>query len=172
MTTYFTYVPSTVAPFAFSPTLDGEVYNCTVTWSLFGKRPYLNVFASDGTWILTVALTGSPTGLPLQAVSWANGSTVATTVAPHGYRVGSVITLTISGVTPAAYNGQVEAQVTGPSTLSWPLAADPGMATVLGQVAYNINLAGALTDPNTGAILVSTSTLVFREQSQQFEVNP
>jgi hypothetical protein len=152
--------------------LDGTVYNCTVTWNLFGKRPYLNVFSIDGTWLLTVALVGSPAALPLQAISWANGRATAITRAPHGFKVGRVLTLTVSGCVPVSYNAVgVRALITGPSTIAWDIAANPGMATVLGQVAYNINLAGALTDPSNGNILVSSSTLVFREPSQTFEVS-
>jgi hypothetical protein len=172
MTVYYDYVPSPVSPFTFSPTLDGVVYQCSVTWGLAGARPYLNIYAVDGTWILTTALVGSPTGISLQALSWANSSAQATTLTPHGFKPGRVVTLTISGAVPDAYNGLVEALVTGPSTFTWPLAANPGPATVLGMMSQDIDIAGGLTDPNTGALLATTSTLVFRDQSNQFEQSP
>jgi len=172
MTTYFNYVPSPVAPYVFSPVLDGVVYNCTVPWGLFGQRPYLTVNAIDGTWLLTTALVGSPTGLSLQSVSWANGRAAAATVNPHGYKIGRIVTLTLSGTVPDGYNGVVQALVTGRSTFSWALAANPGPATVLGMAAYNINLVAGLTDPNSGALLATGSTLVFRQPSMQFEASP
>jgi len=163
MTTFTNFVPSTVAPFQFSPTLDGQVYNATVPWLLFGARYYLRLAALNGSLVLQTALVGSPSGIAIQAITWANGYATATTVAPHGYNIGQTVTLTVSGASPSAYNGQIQAIITGPNTFSWALATNPGMATVFGMATYNINLVGGY---------FTTSTLVFREQSQQFEVTP
>ena len=163
MTTFTNFQPSTVQPFQFSPTLDGQVYNATVPWLLFGARYYLRLTALNGTLVLQTALVGSPSGIALQSISWANGYAMATADVPHGYKVGRTVTLTISGASPAAYNGQVAAIITGPNTFSWALPTDPGMATVFGMASYNINLVGGY---------FVTSTLVFRQRNQQFEVTP
>jgi hypothetical protein len=168
MTTFTNFVPTTVSPFLFSPELDGEVYSAVITWSLFGQRFYLNLYAPDGSLTCCRAVVGSPTGIALQALSWANGRAIATTVNPHGYKIGSTVGLTISGCSPDAFNGLVPCLITGPSAFSWPIAADPGAATVLGMVAYNINLIGGLLDVNGDPF---TSTLVFREQANQFETS-
>jgi hypothetical protein len=58
--TTFDFVPSTQAPFQFQPTFDGISYNVVVTWNLFGKRFYVNVYNLDGTWVYTMPLIGSP----------------------------------------------------------------------------------------------------------------
>lgn len=156
------FVPSTVAPFQFSPTLDGATYNVIVTWSLFGRRFYINVYALDGTLVLSTALVGSPTGFVLQTITWDRGRATATAVSPHGLKVGKTVDLTITGAAPDAYNGQVQAFITGPATFSWPLAQDPGAATATGSAAYGINLVGGLF----------ASTLIYREASNRFEVSP
>ncbi len=162
MTTYTDFVPTRQVPFSFQPTLDGQVCTARVTWSLFGVRYYLNLYAQDGTRLITTALVGSPSGIALQTLSWSRGFALAVAPAPHGYKVGRTVELTISGAVPDAYNGIVPAFITGPATFRYPVATDPGTATVPGSAAYNINLVGALFD----------STLVFREAAQQFEVSP
>lgn len=169
MTTFFQFKPSNVAPFSFQPTLNGSVYNATVPWLLFGRRYYLNLASLNGTVLWFGAIVGSPSGIAIQSLSWADGIVTATLVTPHGYRIASTIALTIVGCTPDAYNGQVEAMATGPNTLVWPLAADPGIATVFGAANYNINLIGGVPNENGDFF---TSTLVFRQNSQQFEVSP
>jgi len=59
-TTYTAFTPSPYAPFSFKPTLDGQVYQATVSWSLFGRRWYLSVTTLSGQLIFMKALTASP----------------------------------------------------------------------------------------------------------------
>ena len=87
----------------------------------------------------------------------------------HGLRIGSVVPLVISGVTPDAYNGEVDALVTSPVAFTYPIASNPGIATVFGRASYDFNLIGGVTNEN-GEFF--TSTLVFRQQAQQFEISP
>ena len=163
MTTYTNFAPTLQSPFQFGPTLDGEVCTVIITWNLFGARYYINIYAPDGTLVVSTALVGSPTGVALQNLAWANGQVTATAASPHGYKVGRTVELTISGAAPDAYNGLVKALITGPATFTYPVASDPGAATAFGAVAYNINLVGGYFE---------TSTLVYRAQSNQFEVAP
>lgn len=172
MTTYTNFAPSTVAPFQFQATLDGEQYNVIVTWGLFGNGPaaispryFINVYALDGTLIVCTALVGSPTALALSGLTWnANNNRVtATTAKPHGYKIGTVVGLTISGCTPNAYNGHYQCLITGPSTVSYALSNNPGAATVLGAAAYNVDLLGGY---------FAQSSLIYRTQATQFEVSP
>jgi hypothetical protein len=163
MTTITNFAPTVLAPFQFQATLDGVIYTVIVTWNLFGRRWYVNVYAPDGSLKLSTALVGSPTGVTLQGLSWAAGMVTATAAAPHGYKVGKTVQLTVSGASPDAYNGKVQAFITGPSTFTYPVAADPGSATVFGAASYNIDLVG-------GHFV--TSTMVFRQAANQFEVTP
>ena len=169
MTTFFPFAPSAAAQFTFQPVLDGASYNASVPWLLFGARYYLNLSASDGTQIWYGAIVSSAAGIQLESLSWANGIVTATTSAPHGYRTATTVSLTIAGCSPDAYNGLVEALITGPSSFSYLLASNPGTATVLGTVSYDVNLIGGVPDENGNYF---TSILVFRDESQTFEVSP
>lgn len=162
MTTITQFVPTTRAPFQFQATLDGQIYSVAVPWSLFGKRFYIDVRALDGTPVIYTALIGSTNGFLLQSLTWQRGIATAIAVAPHGYRVGKTIDLTISGCAPDAYNGQVQGFITGPNSFSYPVATPLGPATAVGAATFNINLVGGLF----------ASLLVFRESTQQFEVSP
>jgi hypothetical protein len=162
VTTIFPFATTPQSPFQFQPTLDGTVYNVTVTWNLFGQRYYINVTTLGGELILCEPLIGSPSGLNLQALTWALGQSEATTVAPHGFAIGQTLALNVSGATPDAFNGDVRALITGRSTFSYPLTSYPGQAIGFGIVNYNINLLAGYF----------TSVMVFREAAQQFEVSP
>lgn len=165
VTEYVAFAPNQAAAFQFQPTLDGNVYLAIVTWGLWDQRFYLGVYAQDGTVIFNEPVVGSPTGLPVQALDWENGAVTVTTLFPHNYKIGSLHTLTVAGCAPDAYNGQnLQCLATGPDTLQFSLAADPGDPTAFGSISYNIDLVGAYFD---------TTTLIFRDQTQNFEItNP
>lgn len=181
MTTLTIFSPSPIAspPFQFQATLTSQppngvpavaaVYNVTTTWNLFGARWYVNVFALDGALIGARALAGSDAGKQLAGLAWASGEVTATTRLQHGYKIGRPVMLTISGASPSGYNGLFECVPTGPATLAYSLAADPGQATVFGAASYNVNLIGGLTDEAGNPF---TSTLVYRTPANQFEVSP
>lgn len=162
MTTYFPFTPGPNI-YQFQPTLGGQVYNASVTWNLFGQRWYLNLVDGAGNLVVSKALVGSTAALNLQSLSWLMGVVTATTDDPHGYTLGSTPQLTIAGVAPSAYNGIKPALITGPSTFTYSLAAYPGSASILGTVSSDINLVWGY---------FQSSTLVFREASQLFEVTP
>lgn len=162
MTTYYPFTPSAVAPFNFQPTLDGVVYNITVPWSLFGQRYYVNCYTQNGNLVFSVPLIGSVDGIHIQDVSWANGYVTVTLDEAHNFRVGATVKLTITGMTPAAYNGTFECMATSRNQFTYPLMADPGTESALGYAQYDVNIAAGYF----------TSTLVFRESNQTFEVSP
>ena len=163
MTTYYPFTPSNQGPFQFSPTLDGNTYNVIVTWSLFGRRYYVNVYDLARNLIVSLPMIGSPVGNLISGLTWSNGTVEAVTATLHGYRLNTTVNLVISGAFPDAYNGTVSAFISGRNMFQYDLEQDPGPATMTGSVIYNINLvAGYFT----------TSTLVFRQASQQFEVTP
>lgn len=160
--TSYDFTPNLQAPYQFQPTLDNSVYTAIVTWNLSGRRFYLNLFSLDGTRLLTTAVVGSPTGFKLIDLEWDLGEVTARTETPHGYQVGETIALTVSGVSPSGYNGTYYALITGPNTLTYRVATFPGSVTIFGLVGYNISLVAGFF----------TSTLVFRQANNQFEVAP
>lgn len=163
MTEYVDFIPSSVAPFQFNPTLDGQTYAAQVKWNLAGQRYYLELHSLDGSLVFNQALEGSPVGVAVQALTWAHGRVTVETVTPHGYRVGSTLDLTVSGCTPDTLNGLRRCLVVSSRAFSYAQAAFLGNPTVLGKVDYNLNLAGGY---------FTESSLVFREPSKQFEISP
>jgi hypothetical protein len=161
--TVFPFKPTSQALFTFSPTLDGQQYQAIVTWNLFAQRYYLNLYTLSNVLVVSLAITGSPNGVALQSLTWLNGKVLAVTAAPHGLRLGRIVTLAVANVSPAAYNGTVQCLITGPSTFSYALTANPGQATSLGSAGYNLNLVGGY---------FTESALVYRAPARQFEVTP
>lgn len=166
MTTVTTFAPAATKPFSFSPILDGAQYQAVITWGLAGQRWYVNLLDQTGTLVFCLPVIGSPTAIQTADLSWSGVQNLVTvtTAVPHGIPLGFTVQLTVVGVSPAAYNGIRNMFATAPSTLTFPLPADPGGdATVNGNIGHDINLAGGY---------FKTSTFVFREATQQFEVSP
>jgi hypothetical protein len=162
MTTYIPFTPSTTQAFTFQPTLDGTQYNVTIPWSLFGQRYYVTCTTLSGNLIFNLPLTGSPAGVTITSLAWASNTVTVTTAAPHGYPLGAIINLTVTEVSPSAYNGTYPCAVISPNQVTYSLAGYPGAVASSGTLFYNINLAAGYF----------ASTLVFREKNQMFEVTP
>lgn len=163
MTTLVLFQPSPLAPFSFIATLDGQQYSVSVAWNLFGQRWYVTVSTLAGAVVLSEGLNGSPAAVSFESLDWDNGYVTGVTANPHGYVVGATAALVVGGCAPDAYNGDVAALVVDDETLTWPLAVDPGPATARGTVVFDIDLVEQYFE---------TSTVVFRESTQQFEINP
>lgn len=81
--------------------------------------------------------------LALSSLTWSGGTVVATTAGPlPSMSSGDTFITTISGASPAGYNGLVLATVTGASTFTYPLVPNPGSETV----------AGSYTPPSQGEL--------------------
>jgi hypothetical protein len=157
MTTYVDFVPSTTAAFQFQATFDGAPYNVVVTWNEFGQRYFINVYDLGGTLILARAISASST--KLQATfTWSFGTVTAVTDGAHNVPVGAIANMTASD-TGIGYDGTYQALATDVDVFTYSLAVNPGQ-TSTGNLSQDVNLlAGYFT----------TSTLVFRTATQQFE---
>lgn len=158
--TFIDFVPSLFQAPQFNMTLDGSLYTARVTWNVYAQRYYITISALSGERIITQALVGSPIPIAIAGVSWSPAGVTVTTVDPLRLRFGQVADLTISGMTPDAFNGNVRALVTGRNSFQYALVSDPGPAMILGVVENNIDLVAGLF----------TSSLVYREDNKQFEV--
>lgn len=76
----------------------------------------------------------TPAAKALTSLTWTTMVVTATTTAPHGWANGTVFPVTIAGCAPAGYNGVYTATVTGASTLTYPLTANPGSIVTSGTV--------------------------------------
>ncbi len=96
----------------------------------------------------------------ISAASWAGGVATITTTAPHGFSTNTTAKVNIAGMTPAGYNGYYAITVTGPSSFTYPLAGDPGAATVMGTATYAMKFSATIAaKPDTQIILWSANTL-------------
>lgn len=100
-------------------TLTSDVVATQVSWDFAQQKliPYNAAYAAN---VITAA-------------TWSAGSVSLTTTSAHGLSVGSVFTIT--GFTPAAYNGTFTALAgTTGSTIVYALTPDPGADTVQGTL--------------------------------------
>jgi hypothetical protein len=163
MTTYTEFTPSNTQIFTFQPTLDGNSYIITIPWSLFGQRYYVTCRTLGGNLVFSLPLIGSPAGINVQAATWEPNNATITAAIPHGFRVGSIINLTLSGMAPDAYNGTFACKIINGTQFTFPLNSFPGEVSTLGSVQYNINLAAGY---------FTASTFIYRLQNRVFEVTP
>lgn len=88
----------------------------------------------------------SVTPASISGLTWASAVVTVTTSAPLPLNlpINATFPTTISGCTPAGYNGQFLATVTSADTFTYPLTANPGAATVEGQFTLADELAAQL----------------------------
>ena len=150
------------SPFSFQPVLDGVQYNVTVPWSLFGQRYYVQCSTLSGVAVFYLPLIGSADSIYIQSVSWVPNTVTVTTTIPHGFKVGEIANITISNMIPSFYNGVYSCNAINSNQFTYALNFDPGVVTSFGSASFDVNIAAGYFD----------STLVYRSNNQQFEVNP
>src|SRR5262245_1273456 len=69
------------------------------------------------------------------ASAWAAGVVTLTVPAINDY-VGTKYPMTVAGFTPAGYNGSVTGTIASNTTITYPLASDPGASSVQGTVSW------------------------------------
>lgn len=98
---------------------------------------------TDGTLTLLTQLSDLTSILAaaksISTMTWSGGVVTVTTTAPHTWATGNTIGIVISGATPSGYNGSYQGTITGASTLTFPLVADPGSVTTVGFVTLADN---------------------------------
>lgn len=172
MTTFTSFSPPPNNTFSFQPILDDNSCTAIIWWNVDGQRWYVTVSLPNGTPIFNLPLIGSSGSLPLQAVTWANGIVHCTTQQPHGYRLLDTLMLTIAACLPIAYNGVFSCFVDSPTTFRYSLPENPDGAGLGDGTDTAIQLGAVSYDINIGAGYLITSTFVFREAAQMFEVTP
>lgn len=152
------FVPSNTQVFQFSPTLNGVVYQASVTYNLAGGRYYINIYDTAGDHILTRAVSSS--GPRYQAAfTWANGFATATTTQPHNIPVGDSANLRFSE-TGTGFDGNYQALATTGVTLLYTIPNPEQTTSPTGTVMQPLNLVGGV---------VVGAWLLFHYDSLQFE---
>lgn len=156
MTTYYAFTPNTTSTFQFQPTLDGEVYQAIIVWNLWGQRWYLNLYANSGPLVVAEPVISSVDQVTSITLTTTQDEYTATVSSATGLLANQAIA---SANVPAGTTIQVLAGTT--VRLSQPATAtgtDPAAV-----FSFDVNLLAGYG---------FASTLVFRDSSQNFEVNP
>lgn len=159
----YPFYPSNVAAPRFTPTLDNATYSVIVTWNVSAQRYFINVYASDGTWVVTTALVESLDAVKIDAMTYDPTQRVmqTTLAVQHNRPVCQIVKFWLTGMQPDWLNGEHDCMVTDFWSFSFPVDTDPGQVVVLGTASRLINLVASYFD---------TSALAFRNQA--FEVWP
>ena len=162
--TVYTFQPSLQNVFQFQPLLDGETYTASILWNVFRQGYYIQLVDQNGNVIFLLPLVGSSTGIDIQSATWDQNTGLVTVTAalPHGLPLNSAVNVTVSGMTPDAYNGDVLAYVQNRTQFTYPISADPGPVTTLGVVRVDLSLTAGYF----------SSKMVYRPSIQQIEVTP
>lgn len=174
MTTIVPFVPSNQRAPSIPATLDGSPYNIVITWNVSAQRYYINIYDTNGNWILTTALVSTPPARQINTtvydpflnqvtVTMVDPSLWPVPLALEGINIrpGQIIDYTLLGFQPNTYNGLFRCLHIDPITFTFPMLTDPGQVLIMGSVNRMLNM----IEP-----LFVTSTLVYRNGS--FEINP
>lgn len=158
----FPFDPNPNGPFRFSPTLDGAPHQAEVIWSIFGQRWHMRLFDPAGEVVLLRAVVGSKEFAATDSLAWdqLRQRVYLTSLDPHGYKIGTVVSITVRGARPDAFNGDFQAVAESARVLSYPMRADPGALVTPGYFGHEANLAAGYFN----------SKLVYRESAKRFEV--
>ncbi|UGC97730.1 hypothetical protein PQD17_gp17 [Pantoea phage PdC23] len=58
--TNYAFTGNETKAITFTPTLDGTVYNASVTWNIAAQRWYITITSGDGTRLITRPMVESP----------------------------------------------------------------------------------------------------------------
>jgi hypothetical protein len=162
MTTYFQFLPNNRQAQSFSPTFDGNIYNVTILWNISAQRYFVNCKDLSGNLIFMIPLVGNINPFQILSLSYdvQNQRVIAEVDTQYYLRVGRVIYASVINCVPSQYNGTGFLYILSKNQIYYPLATNPGPATVLGVIEYYISLTKGYFQ----------STMIFR--NGYFEVNP
>jgi hypothetical protein len=172
VTTIIPFIPSNIQAPTFPLTLDGKKCNAVITWNISSLRYFVNIYDSNGNWIITTALVSSPPARNAISAVYDPFLNIIT-VEMHIYsgwpipyaglatKPGTMIDYTLEGFQPATYNGKFRCLHVLPLMFTFPMATDPGPLIILGTVSRLLNM----VDP-----VMKVSSMVYRNGA--FEISP
>ena len=141
---YINFTPTVTTAFSFQASCDNNQYNFFCPWNTFGQRWYIQCIDQSSNLIFHQPIIGSGTTcFPLASITWSlndGGTAIATTMAPHGFSLGTQPNLSIGGSTPSGYNGTYSCAILTSTSFSYPVPTYPGPVTSLGAVFDSVNL--------------------------------
>lgn len=174
MTTIVPFIPSNIKPYTFPVELDGVNHSITITWNVSAQRYYVNVYRTDGSWVITIPLIMSPPSRTIDSIKFNPFQLVLEIqmVPPNlwpiplspgglGTAPGTIIEYTLEGFNPTTYNGKYRGTHINGTLFTVPMAINPGSITIMGYVSRKLNML---------ASVFQTSTFIYRYGA--FEINP
>jgi hypothetical protein len=172
MTTVIPFIPSNIQAPAFPLILDGKSCNAIITWNISALRYYVNIYDSNGNWIITTALVSTPPARNVQNAVYDPflNSIVVQLVDPSFWPIpaygpvtppGQMVDYTMENFQPTTYNGKFRCMHIDAMTFTFPMITDPGPLVILGRVSRLLNMVESV---------MQTSTMVYRNGA--FEINP
>lgn len=172
MTTVIPFMPSNVITPTIHLTLDGQDCKMVITWNISAQRYYINIYGSDGIWIVTVPLVQTSPSRAIANASYDMLRRVMTVklVDPIYFPVplganltppGTIADYTLENFDPPLLNRKWRSLHIDDVTFSFSLADNPGQIKVYGSVARYVDMIGGL---------FTTSKLIYRNGA--FEVSP
>jgi len=167
------FVPSTVRPFSFSPTLDGIVCNVIVTWNVSSQRYFINVYDNTGRWVVTTGLVSSPPARTVDSVVYdpnqlglnvflVDPPDWPVPLSPGGLatKPGTIMDYTLENFSPSTFNGEFRGMHITETHFIVPMAINPGIPIITGVASRILSMVSGYFN----------STLIYRNSS--FEVSP
>lgn len=172
MTTIIPFIPSNLVAPSFRAVFDGVDHNVIITWNVSAQRYYVNVYTSNGAWVITIPLFASPPGraaanavydpfLNAVIVDLVDPSLWPCPLAGPITKPGTIIDYTLENFQPLTYNGRFRSLHINSQRFSFPIDFNPGQLVVLGQVSRYLNMIESV---------FQTSSMIYRNGS--FEINP
>jgi hypothetical protein len=174
MITIIPFVPSNIRRFKFFAQLDNAKYTIETSWNVSAQRFYIDIYTSDGRWIITTPLVGSPPGRPIGDVVWNQPRGIMTVtmgdpttwpipLSPGGLatKPGTFMDYTLTGFQPDTYNGKFRGMHVDEITFEVPMTTNPGSLIITGFVNRYLNMIETVFE---------TSTLIYRNNA--FEIGP
>jgi hypothetical protein len=149
-------------PFNFQPNFDGNQYNISVPWCLFGQRYYVQCETLSGSIIFYLPLVSSGSAIYISNVNWLSNTVTITTSTNHGFKVGSIVNITIKNTIPLSYNGTYKCTIINNNQFTYYLQSYPGTLITSGIASYDVSMTAGYFN----------STLIYRAKNMQFEVSP
>lgn len=155
---------TTSAPHGF---IAGQRIVIADTSPLGYKGTYTTASVPDGTHF-TYSLASNPGAYPqvatVAAATWAGGTATITTSAAHGLSTGQSVT--ISSVSPSAWNGTYTVTVINATQFSYSLGSNPGAYVSGGQVSYPLSWVN--TASWSGGVVTMTTAAAHNLVSNQY----
>src|SRR5262245_32463407 len=153
MTSIVPFIPSNTVTPAFFADLDGRPHRVVITWNVSAQRYYINVYDTNGLWIITVPIMTTPPARSIASLVFDpfQHVMVAKMVDPQFWPIplttaginispGTMVDYTLEQFQPFILNRKFRCLQIDELTFTFPIAKNPGPIIVMGNVSRMLNM--------------------------------